>query len=64
MDIVDKIIDYESGFLSAKNTISLFSELVKSGQAWSLQGHYGRTAEALINAGILSSTGEILKSEI
>jgi len=59
--IVDKIIAYEGGELSDKNTLELFSELVKNGMAWSLQGCYGRQAEALIKGGYLSSKGEILK---
>lgn len=60
-DLVDKIIAYESGELSTFNCVMLFSDLVKSGQAWTLQGSYGRTAKNLIDNGILSETGEILQ---
>ncbi len=60
-DVVGAIIEYESGDLSDEGKLKLFSELVKNGTAWSLQGHYGRTASALINAGYLSDTGEILR---
>jgi hypothetical protein len=35
--------------------------MVKSGTAWSLQGHYGRTASALIEDGWLNREGDILK---
>ena len=59
MDIHDKIITYESGGLDELDTILLFSELVKNGYAWSLQGHYGRTAHSLIEAGILDEKGNI-----
>lgn len=52
MDQVSKIIAYESGELSDAETIELFQELINSGLAWSLQGHYGRTAKALIEAGL------------
>ena len=52
MDIIDKIIDYEQGTLSTKETVALFQELINSGQAWQLQGHYGRTADTLIKRGI------------
>ena len=60
-DLVDKIIAYESGELNDNEVLELFSELVKSGQAWTLQGSYGRMAMALINAGYLSRNGDILK---
>lgn len=53
-DIVDKIIAYESGEMSDGQIIDLFQELVDSGHAWSLQGHYGRTARSLIEAGLIS----------
>jgi hypothetical protein len=45
------IIAYEQGDLSDEATIELFQSLIDSGLAWSLQGHYGRTAQALIQAG-------------
>jgi len=48
---VDKIIAYEQGELTQEEVIELFQELVNSGLAWSLQGSYGRTAMALIEAG-------------
>lgn len=59
MDLTNQITAYESGELSAIDTIKLFSELVKNGMAWTLQGHYGRKAEDYINAGILSKDGKI-----
>ena len=61
MDLASKIINYEMGGLSDSDTLSLFSGLVKTGLAWTLQGHYGRTASALIQAGYLDRTGTILK---
>lgn len=51
MDQVSKIIAYEQGELSDEDTIALFQELINSGLAWQLQGHYGRVAKALIDAG-------------
>jgi hypothetical protein len=48
---VDKIIAYESGEMTEEEIIDLFQELVNDGSAWILQGHYGRTAMALIEAG-------------
>lgn len=57
---VSEIMAFESGELSAVDTVNLFSSLVLTGMAWSLQGFYGRTAANLIEQGILSDTGEIL----
>lgn len=50
-DLVSKIIDYECGNLSDDGIINMFQELIDTGMAWTLQGHYGRTATALIEAG-------------
>jgi hypothetical protein len=49
---VNKIIDYESGDLSDDETIEIFQELINTGLAWSLQGHYGRVAKHLIENGL------------
>jgi len=51
VDRVDLIMKFESGELSEADTIELFQDLVDSGMAWKLQGFYGRTATALIEAG-------------
>ncbi len=59
--LVTLIIEYESGELSDEDTIKLFSKLVKSGMAWSLQGSYGRMAQGMIDDGWLDSNGKILK---
>lgn len=61
MDLVSQIMSFESGELDDKETLELFSGLVKSGQAWSLQGCYGRSAQQLIQSGYLSKKGKILK---
>jgi len=62
-DQVDLIMAYEQGDLSDQDTLKLFGQLVKSGLAWKLQGSYGRTAKALIDAGYISPKGEVLQSE-
>lgn len=55
MNEIDSIIAYEQGELDEQQTIDLFQRLVDSGIVWNLQGHYGRTAEALINAGYVKA---------
>jgi hypothetical protein len=50
-DFIDRLIAYETGGLSPDQTVAFFQELIDSGQAWNLQGHYGRVAAALIEAG-------------
>ena len=57
MELINKIIAYEQDELTDLETLNLFSELIKSEQCWSLQGHYGRTAHALIENGLISKDG-------
>lgn len=50
-DEIGAIIAYETGELDEQGIVELFQHLIDNGHAWSLQGHYGRTARALIDAG-------------
>jgi hypothetical protein len=50
-NMLDFIMDYEAGELDEEQTVDGFQHLIDSGTAWQLQGHYGRTAFALIDAG-------------
>jgi hypothetical protein len=45
------ILAYENGELDEDDVVVLFQLLVDNGHAWILQGHYGRTAQRLIQSG-------------
>jgi hypothetical protein len=57
---VSLMMDFEQGSLSEVDSIKLFSFLVKTKMAWTLQGMYGRTAHNLIENGVLDKKGNIL----
>lgn len=48
---VNEIMDYESGEMNEEDTIYFFQKLIDSGMCWQLQGHYGRTARAMMQGG-------------
>ena len=50
---VEKFMRYEDGQMDEEEFTEFFQELVDSGKAWRLQGHYGRTAMALIENGVI-----------
>ena len=50
-DMIDQIIRYENGEMEENEIVSFFQKLIDNGMAWTLQGHYGRTATALIEMG-------------
>jgi hypothetical protein len=57
--LIDKMMDWEDGSLSDTETLELFAQLIKSRQAWSLQGCYGRYASNLIESGLITQGGKI-----
>jgi len=52
-ELTQQIIEYEQGELNNDQTIQLFQELYDSGLVWNLQGHYGRLAYQLLEAGLI-----------
>lgn len=61
---VEYIMAYEQGELEESKILELFSNLLKTGLAWNLQGSYGRTAKVFINSGYLDSKGKILREVV
>ena len=57
MDLVNALVDFESGEMDDGQIVALFQELVETGLAWQLQGSYGRLAAELIRAGAVSPPG-------
>jgi hypothetical protein len=55
--IVEGFCGYEP---SEQDQLQAWAALIESGAAWTLQGWYGRNAAALIEAGYISKTGQIL----
>lgn len=53
-NLMGDIIAYENGELDEEQTAELFQRLVDTGLAWSLQGSYGRTAQAMLEAGVIA----------
>jgi len=49
---VNSIIRYENGNMGEEEMILFFQQLINSGLCWSLQGHYGRMANRLIEEGL------------
>lgn len=51
-DTLDFIMAYEAGELDEPEIVKGFQDLITTGLVWQLQGHYGRTAMQLIQAGL------------
>jgi hypothetical protein len=54
-NLTESMTAYERGELDPNETCQLFQELLDCGLVWNLQGHYGRTAYALLEAGLIST---------
>jgi hypothetical protein len=51
-DQVDFCIRWESGDMGKEEMVAGFQHMIDDGIVWQLQGTYGRTATALIDAGL------------
>ena len=52
-DIVQELMAYETGELEEYEILNLFQYLVDSRLTYTLRGHYGCTAQRLIDAGLI-----------
>ena len=52
MKLVNEIVRYENGEMSAVELIAFFQKLIDTDMAWNLQGTYGRIARNLIEDGL------------
>lgn len=53
-NLISDIIAFEDGLLEDDECLAMFQHLVDTGMAWTMQGFYGRTAEALIEQGYIT----------
>jgi len=52
-NIIGRIMEYEEGSMDPDEVVGFFEELVDTGMINHLQGHYHRTAMAMIRQGLL-----------
>jgi len=52
--LIGQIIEFEDGLLTEEQTVDLFNDLIETGLIYQLQGHYGRMAQAMIDAGLIA----------
>ena len=63
-NLVDFIIDFEGGEIGDDEVIALFQYLVDTGQAWTLQGLYGRAARNLIEGGHIYAADNLNRPDV
>lgn len=59
MDLMNRVVQYESEANSLEWIVQLFADLIATGLAWQLQGRYGREAKAMIDEGIITVQGDV-----
>jgi hypothetical protein len=50
--LTDDLIKYENDEMTDHEEVVFIQKLIDTGMAWTLQGHYGRTATAFIKEGL------------
>lgn len=57
--VLSRMVDWEDGQLDERHVLEFFAAAIRSGDAWTLQGFYGRQAAKFINEGVISEEGRI-----
>ena len=63
MPSISDIMEFESGEMEGEELADFFQGMINSGVVWQLQGFYGRTAVALIEAGECMTAEDYAESE-
>lgn len=64
MPSITDIIEFENGDMDAELVAEFFQGMINSGIVWQLQGSYGRTAVALIEAGTCVTADDYAAADI
>jgi len=59
MGLYQRVLEYETEEHSLEWLVQFFADLIATGLAWQLQGHYGREAKAYIDNGLISAQGDV-----
>jgi hypothetical protein len=59
MNLMERVIAYETERHDLEWIVQFFADLIATGLAWQLQGHYGREAKAYIDNGLISAQGDV-----
>ena len=59
MGLMNRVIEYQTEDHSLEWNLQFFADLIATGLAWRLEGHFGREAKAYIENGLVSAQGEI-----
>ena len=58
MPQISDIMAFEEGTMTEDEVIDFIQDGISRGWVWRLQGFYGRTAQALIDAGLCTTKGQ------
>lgn len=59
MNLMERVIEYETERHDLEWIVQFFADLIATGLAWQLQGHYGREAKAYIDNGLINVQGDV-----